>query len=56
MLEDIDEVVLESVVGERKKIMRRATGARGYKFELFQSILLIYLGLSRSILDYLGLS
>ena len=50
------------------KIMRHTTGARGYKFELFQSIfsyieqfsqsILLYLffRLSLTVLDYLGLS
>ena len=52
-----------------KKITRRTTGARGYKFELFWSIfnyieqfsrsllpILLFLGLFRYILEYLGLS
>ena len=52
-----------------KKITSRTTEARGYEFELFQRIfnyieqfcqsllyILLYLCLSRSILDYLGLS
>ena len=53
------------IVGHQKKITRRITGARGYSFELFQSIfnyieqfswsILDYLGLSWSIFDYLGL-
>ena len=41
-----------------KKITRRTTGARGYKFELFRLSQSIwdYLGLSGTIWDYLGLS
>ena len=52
-----------------KKITSRTTGAQGYEFELFRSIfnyieqfcrsllsILLYLGLSRTILEYLGLS
>ena len=39
-----------------RKITRRTTGARGYKFELFQSIFYYIEQLSQSILLYLGLS
>ena len=38
-----------------EKITRRTTGARGYKFELFQSIFNYIKQFSRSILVYLGL-
>ena len=49
-------------LGKIRKITRRTTGARGYKFELFQSFsnyvwsISVYLGLSQSVLDNLGLS
>ena len=53
------------IIGHQKKITRSMTGARGYSFELFQSIfnyieqfswsILVYLGLSCSISVYLSL-